>query len=156
MRTAPLGCQVSMITLGGVLIGAAGALVIVLLVASAVWAWIRRRHDATTADATDAEEGDRLLRFGREGLGRRVSFWAYNTFLPDNGGGGGGGGTDAAAGGYGTIGGAGGAGTGGYDGSDGGRGGGGVIGRVDSAQSFGSGGLDDGLEERRRKVLERG
>lgn len=144
MRTAPLGCQVSMITLGGILAGAAGALVIVLLVAGAFWAWRRRRRH-------DAEEGDRLLRAGREGLGRRVSFWAYNTFLPDNSGG-----TDAAAaaGGYGTISGAG-AGGGGYE-SDEGRGGGAVIGRVDSAQSFGGGGLDDGLEERRRRVLERG
>jgi len=140
MRTAPLGCQVSMITLGGVLIGAAGALVIVLSVAGAVWAWRRIRR---------YEEGDRLLRVGREGLGRRVSFWAYNAFLPDNSGGSGG--TDAAAGGYGTMG---GGEAGGY-GSDEGRGGG-VIRRVDSTESFGGGGLDDGLEERRRRVLERG
>ena len=139
---------------------------IVLLVAGAVWAW-RRGRDAT-ANATDAEEGDRLLGVGgggggtegeeRPGLGglrRRVSFWVYNAFLPDSGsGGGGGGGADTGAagggtGGYGTIE---GGGAGGY-GSDGSRD---VVGRVDSAESFGSGGLDDGLEERRRRILERG
>jgi len=160
MRTAPLGCQVSMITLGGVLVGVAGALVIVLLVAGAVWAAWRRRRDATP-NSTDAEEGDRLLRVGGggqeegpglRGLRRKVSFWVYNAFLPDLGGGGGGadtGATGGGTGGYGTIS---GGGASGY-GSDGGRG---VIGRVDSAESFGSGGLDDGLEERRRRVLERG
>ncbi|PWW74235.1 hypothetical protein C7212DRAFT_365193 [Tuber magnatum] len=144
-----------MITLVGVLVGAVGALVVALLVAGTVWA-CRRRRDAT-ANAADAEEGDGLLgeeRPGLEGLGRRVSFWVYNAFVPggsgvDTGAGGG-------AGGYGTMS---GGGTGGY-GSDGTRGsggssGGGGIGRVDSAESFGGGGLDGGFEERRRRVLER-
>ncbi|KAG0639717.1 hypothetical protein HOY80DRAFT_66134 [Tuber brumale] len=164
MRTAPLGCQVSMITLGGVLVGVVSALVIVLLVAGAIWTWRRRR--GATADAADAEEGDGLLgasgrggtegegRPGLEGLRRRVSFWVYNAFLPGRVGADTGAGSGAGR--YGTMsgGGAGGYGSDGSSGSRGGSGGGGVE-RVDSTESFGSGGLDGGFEERRR-VLERG
>ncbi|RPA97637.1 hypothetical protein L873DRAFT_1099532 [Choiromyces venosus 120613-1] len=148
MRTAALGCHVSMITVAGVLAGMAGTLALVLLIAGAVWLWRRSDYDPNSEEEEGGERRGLLSAVGapgddaegegeRRGLGRRVSFWVYNAFLPGSEGP-----VGAAGGGYGS------------DGS-GGSGGGGIR-RVDSAESFGSGGLDSGLEERRRRVLERG